>query len=65
MSTQRAYALTSATDSTSSGSALDPEANAALNGEGAIEAATSTARIQVVHAREDVIAARAVRALVS
>ena len=46
------------------GLTLDPEANAALNGEGAIEAATSTARIQVVHAREDVIAARAVRALV-
>ena len=44
---------------------LDVGANATLKGEGAIEAATSTVRIRVVHAREDVIAARAVRALVS
>ena len=42
---------------------LNASANAALKGEGAIEAAMSAVRIQVVHAREDVIAARAVRAL--
>ena len=44
---------------------LDSGANAALKGEGAIEAATSAVRIRVVRAREDVVVARAVRALVT
>jgi acetate kinase len=45
------------------GVTLDAEANAAIDGDGAIESATSTVRVRVVHAREDVVAARAVRAL--
>ena len=45
------------------GVTLDARANAALRGEGAIEAAASAVRIRVVRAREDVVAARAVRAL--
>jgi acetate kinase len=44
---------------------LDARANAALEGDRAIEAAASAVRVRVVHAREDVVAARAVRALVA
>jgi acetate kinase len=45
------------------GVAIDEEANADVDGEGAIEAAASV-KVLVVHAREDVVAARAVRAMV-
>jgi len=42
---------------------LDPAANASAGPDAEIGAAASTARIVVVHAREDVVIARAVRAL--
>jgi acetate kinase len=43
---------------------LDEEANRALDGEGPLSSAGSKVRVEVVHAREDVGVARAVRALV-
>jgi acetate kinase len=43
------------------GVAVDGRANAELAGEGAVESAASGAQVRVVHAREDVVVARAVR----
>jgi acetate kinase len=43
---------------------LDDDANVDLGDEGAIEAAASSVKVHVVHAREDVVVARAVRLLV-
>lgn len=46
------------------GIALDEDANARVGDEGAIETAASSVMVRVVHAREDIVVARAVRALV-
>jgi acetate kinase len=46
------------------GVALDDEANADVGADGAIESAASSVEVRVVHAREDLVVARAVRALV-
>jgi acetate kinase len=43
---------------------LDERANRGLDGEGAIASSDSRVRVEVVHAREDVVVARAVRGLV-
>ena len=43
---------------------IDAQMNASLAEEGALESDTSTVTVRVVRAREDIIAARAVRALV-
>jgi acetate kinase len=45
------------------GVSLDEAANDSLSGEGAIEAPASAVQVRVVHAREDVVVARAVRGL--
>ena len=47
------------------GVSLDEAANDTLSGEGAIDAPASTVRIRVVHAREDIVVARAVRGLLA
>jgi acetate kinase len=47
------------------GIAIDEEANAAAGDEGAIETAASSVEVAIVHAREDIVVARAVRALVA
>jgi acetate kinase len=44
--------------------AIDEDANAELGDEGALETEASTVKVRVVHAREDVVIARTVRALV-
>jgi len=44
---------------------LDEAANDSLSGEGAIHAAASSVQVRVVHAREDVVVARAVRGLLA
>ena len=43
------------------GVTIDDEANAGVAGEGAIEIPGSPVEVRVVHAREDVVVARAVR----
>jgi acetate kinase len=45
------------------GVSLDEDANDTLSGEGAIDAPASAVQVRVVHAREDVVVARAVRGL--
>jgi acetate kinase len=46
------------------GAQLDEDANRTLAGEGVVSAEASRVRVEVVHAREDVVAARAVREIV-
>lgn len=47
------------------GVTIDDEINSGLAGDGALETAAASVRVHVVHAREDVVVARAVRTLVS